>query len=82
MAKTKRPWTEEDNVKLRSLAGTKKAHAVAKDLERTLGALIMQASKLKVSLSRRRFRSLHNRQAAASLDALKRGGDPMRSPNA
>jgi hypothetical protein len=56
-AAKRRPWTEADNAKLKSLAGTKKAHAVAKNLERTLGAAIMQASKLKVSMSRRQFRS-------------------------
>jgi hypothetical protein len=53
----RRPWTETDNAKLKSLAGTKKAIAVAVDLNRTLGAVIMQASKLKVSMSRRQFRS-------------------------
>ena len=51
-----RPWTEEDNAKLRSLAGSKKAHAVALELGRTLGAVIQQAGKLRVSMSRRRYR--------------------------
>jgi len=66
MAKMKRqPWTEGDNEKLRNLAGTTKVHAIARDLERTVPAVVMQAVKLKVSLSRRRHRMNHNQQATA-----------------
>jgi hypothetical protein len=78
----RRPWTEEDNAKLRSLAGTMKAHAVARDLGRTVGATIMQATKLKISMSRRQYRLLHNRQAAPSLDDRKQGTNPIQSTDA
>ena len=44
-------WTEDDNAKLRSLAGTKPLEDVAAELGRTPGALVVQASKLGVSLA-------------------------------
>jgi len=58
-----KPWTEEDNVKLRSLAGTKKAHEIAVNLGRSVAATIVQASKLKISMSTRRSAVRHNQQA-------------------
>ena len=52
MAKMKRqPWTEGDNEKLRNLAGTTKVHAIARDLERTVPAVVMQAVKEPLSNS-------------------------------
>lgn len=65
-----KPWTEEDIVKLRNLAGTKKAHAVAMDLGRTVGATVMQASKLKISMSKRRYRLLHNQRGGNQMLSL------------
>ena len=54
-----RTWTEADNVTLRSLAGKIPAKEIAAQLDRSIGATIVQASKLKVSLSmRRRARSV------------------------
>ncbi len=54
-----RAWTEADNVRLKSLAGKIPAKDIAAQLERSVGATIVQASKLKASLSmRRRVRSV------------------------
>jgi len=63
------PWTEEDNAKLRSLAGTKSSAEVAAELGRTEGAVIVQASKLKVSMAYKKSRraSFYNPQSAPSL---------------
>jgi hypothetical protein len=66
MARAKpRPWTEADNAKLKSLAGTMKERAIARDHGRTLGAVVMQASELKVSLSRRRSGMNQNQRYGA-----------------
>jgi len=46
-----RPWTEEDNTKLTALAGKMPTAQIAAKLGRSPGATVMQASKLKVSLS-------------------------------
>ncbi len=50
-ATERRPWTDDDNAKLRSLAGTKPAAAVAAELGRTEGSVIAQASKLRLSMA-------------------------------
>jgi hypothetical protein len=57
-----RPWTEEDNMKLTSLAGKMPTAQIAAKLGRSPGATVMQASKLKVSLSTRQ----HARQLPRS----------------
>ena len=49
-------WTEDENAKLRSLAGSKPLADVAAELGRTEGAVMVQASKLKVSLAYKRPR--------------------------
>ena len=46
----RRKWTDEDNAKIRSFAGTKTAASIAAELGRSTGAVVVQASKLKVSL--------------------------------
>ena len=51
-----RPWTEDDDAKLRSLAGQMPAAQVAEELGRSRGATLVHASKLKLSL-RRHIRS-------------------------
>ena len=51
-----RRWTEDDNTKLKSLAGTKSVEAVAVELGRTAGAVVVQASKLKVSTAHKKQR--------------------------
>jgi hypothetical protein len=56
MAKTPWRWTEDDNAKLRSLAGTKSPREVAAELGRSVGALTVQASKLKVSVPHKKAR--------------------------
>ena len=43
-------WTPGDNAKLRSLAGRYSPEGIARQLGRTPAAIIMQASKLKLSL--------------------------------
>ena len=44
-------WTEYDNAKLKLLAGTKSLADVAAELGRTEGAVMVQASKLRVSMA-------------------------------
>jgi len=44
-------WTEDENAKLKRLAGTKSPADVAAELGRTEAAVMVQASKLKVSLA-------------------------------
>ena len=44
------PWTEEDNATLKSLAGKMRASKIAGQLGRTKDAVVLQASKLKISL--------------------------------
>ena len=51
-----RPWTEEDNTKLKSLAGKMPTARIAAELGRSPSATVVQASKLKVSLSTRRHK--------------------------
>jgi hypothetical protein len=51
-----RSWTEADNAKLKSLAGKLRPAEIAAELGRSAGATVLQASKLKVSLSTRRKR--------------------------
>ena len=57
-----RPWTEEDNTTLKSLAGKMPTARIAAELGRSPGATVVQASKLKVSLRTRR----HTRRLAQS----------------
>jgi hypothetical protein len=49
-------WTEDDNAKLKRLAGTKSPADVAAEMGRTEAAVVRQASKLKVSLAYRNQR--------------------------
>lgn len=67
----RRPWTEDDNAQLRSLAGTKPAAAVAAELGRTEGSVIVQASKLRLSMACQKPRgaSFNNRESASSLES-------------
>jgi len=44
------PWTEEENAKIKKLAGRMSASNIAIELGRTKAALVLQASKLKISL--------------------------------
>lgn len=48
------PWTEADNIKLKNLAGSVPTKEIAACLGRSMGATVVQASKLKLSLSMRR----------------------------
>jgi hypothetical protein len=48
---TRRPWTANDVAKLRELAGKRTAKEIGVDLGRTAGAVAVEASKLKISLS-------------------------------
>ena len=62
-------WTEEENAKLRNLAGSKPLADVAAELGRTEGAVMAQASKLKVSLAyknQRRARFIYPQSARPS----------------
>jgi hypothetical protein len=52
----RRRWTEDDRARLKSLAGTKSVEAVAAELGRTAGAVVVQASKLKVSTAHKKQR--------------------------
>jgi hypothetical protein len=55
-AMSRRPWTEDDNAKLRSLAGTMPVEDVAAELGRTPSAVVVQASKVSVSVAYKRRR--------------------------
>ena len=54
MLKSRRPWSEDDVAKLKSLAGTRSTTEIAAELGRTTGATVVEASKLKISLDTRR----------------------------
>ena len=54
MLKSRRPWSEDDVAKLKSLAGRRPAKEIAAELGRTAGATVVEASKLKISLDTRR----------------------------
>jgi hypothetical protein len=49
-------WTEHENAKLKRLAGTMSPADVAAEMGRTEAAVMVQASKLKVSLAHRNQR--------------------------
>jgi hypothetical protein len=49
----RRPWSEDDVAKLRSMAGRLPAKEIAAELGRTPQATMVEASKLKISLSTR-----------------------------
>lgn len=49
----KRPWIEDENEKLRRLAGKVHRVQIAEQLGRSLGAIDMQASKLGIALRMR-----------------------------
>ena len=54
MPDSKRPrWSEDDIAKLRSMAGRFPAREIATDSCRSPGAVVVEASKLKISLARR-----------------------------
>ena len=51
MLKSRRPWSEDDVAKLKSLAGRRSTTEIAAELGRTAGATVVEASKLKISLN-------------------------------
>ena len=53
MLKSRRPWSEDDVAKLKSLAGRRSAKEIAAELGRTAGATVVEAS-TKISLDTRR----------------------------
>ena len=53
MPETKRPWSEDDIAKLKSMAGKFPTKEFAAELGRSVGATLVEASKLKVSLRTR-----------------------------
>jgi hypothetical protein len=53
MPDTKRPWSEDDIAKLKSMAGKFPTKEIAAELGRSVGATVVEASKLKVSLRTR-----------------------------
>ena len=65
-----RRWTEDDNAKLKSLAGKMPTTRLAEELGRSPGATVMQACKLKVSLRTRRHTE---RPAPSGIDAAQAG---------
>jgi hypothetical protein len=54
MLRSRRPWSEDDVAKLKSMAGRRPAKEIAAELGRTAGATVVEASKLKISLNTRR----------------------------
>jgi len=70
MLKSRRPWSEDDVAKLKSLAGRRPAKEIAAELGRTAGATVVEASKLKISLNpRRRLGRPPNRREGQSAGA-------------
>ena len=55
MPDNRRPWTEEEIAKLKSMAGTLPLIEIAAKLRRSPGATAVEASKLKVSLRTRSY---------------------------
>ena len=55
MPDNRRPWTEEEIAKLKSMAGKLALSQIAAELGRTPGATAVEASKLKVSLRTRPY---------------------------
>ena len=53
MPNSRRPWSEDDIAKLKSMAGRFPAREIATELGRSPGAVVVEASKLKISLARR-----------------------------
>jgi hypothetical protein len=49
----RRPWSEDDIAKLKSMAGKLPAKDIAAELGRSAGATVVEASKLKISLRTR-----------------------------
>lgn len=56
------PWTEEDIAKIKNLAGKVPASTIAGELGRTKAALVVQASKLKISLRTEQYITRPTRQ--------------------
>ena len=53
MPDSRRPWSEDDIAKLKSMAGRFRAREIAAELGRSPGAVFVEASKLKIPLARR-----------------------------
>ena len=53
MPDNRRPWTEADIAKLKSMAGKLPTKEIAAELGRSRGATLVEASKLKISLRTR-----------------------------
>ena len=53
----RRPWSEDDVAKLRSMAGRLPTNEIAAELGRSPQATMVEASKLKISLSTRPARA-------------------------
>ena len=51
MAKRIKPWTESELDTLRALAGKQSTPQIARELDRTIGAIIQKAFELGVSLT-------------------------------
>ena len=67
MPDTRRPWRENDIAKLKSMAGKLPAKDLAAELGRSLGATVVEASKLKISLSTRPHFSGRRRRSVGAL---------------
>jgi len=67
MANSRRPWSEDEIAKLKSMAGRFSSGQIATELGRTPGAIMVEASKLKISLSTRSIKprpdTMQERQA-------------------
>ena len=65
MAQTRRSWTPYEVARLKELAGRCTVKEIAREIGRTEGAVAMEASKLKLSLSTKRRVSSENLQLGA-----------------
>ena len=69
MLKSRRPWSEDDVAKLKSLAGRRPAKEIAAELGRTAGATVVEASKLISLDTRRHLGQTPNRREGQSAGA-------------
>ena len=62
------PWTEDDNATLKSLAGKMRASEIARKLDRTKDAVVLQASKLTTSLRTEHHITRPSKKAVANVN--------------
>jgi hypothetical protein len=73
MSNSRRPWSEDEIAKLKSMAGRFPSREIATALGRSPGAIMVEASKLKISLSTRSASTGYDAGAAGVTPSQKNG---------